>query len=227
MARIARLGFFAAVGWLIAVAAPSAALAEKWDIKLLREKWVGLSGFVSQDGEPAKLTEAVWEIKSAEKPDGDAVLPRQVKPYVNRLLATREQPATLEIADPVVLRIRGQKLEAVARYREAKLVKGDFDGLYLAYDMRDQTPQVQLVKQPGKETAWRIVDGEQRVSKSRGEYQYEIEQRIKFRLEAASRPGWFLHIDGQGRLSLTDDESRKYTVDLEVEKRYDDLSDGK
>ena len=52
-------------------------------------------------------------------------------------------------------------------------------------------------------------------------------QRVRFRLEAAHRPGWFLYGDNERGMCLSAKAKERRLIEMEVEKRYGDTSDGK
>jgi len=212
---------------LLFAAVPTFACYAEFSIAIKREKWTGLAGVVSKEGEQVKLPDSLWEIKSAAKPDGDVVIPAPIASWIHRRYSIDEPLAKFEVVDPVVLRIRGKNIKYESIGSRSITIPGDFDGLYLAYSLNDSQLQLTLCKTPGKETEWKVVAAEQAVSKSRGEYQYNITQTVRFRLEAVGRPGWYLDVDTDRRLCLSAEDKPKKTIDLEVEKRYDDTSDGK
>jgi hypothetical protein len=227
MSRMSNKSLFITVCCLLAAAAPACASFPNFSISIVREKWNGLAGVVSKEGEQVKLPDSLWEIKCAAKPEGDVVIPTPIVPLINRLPAINERLARFDVADPVVLRIRGEKIKNERAGSKSTTIPGDHDGLYLGYSMKDTKRQLMLYQKPGKETEWKVVDGERAMSKSRGEYQYDITQTVRFRLEAANRPGWFLSVDEDHRLCLATEAPKKRIIDLDIEKRYDDLSDGK
>jgi hypothetical protein len=214
---------------LLIVAGPAAALGDPpiWVIANMREKWTGLKGAVLKDGEQVDLPELLWEVKAADEPEGNDVLPKPIVPFRNNPRAVKQAPAKIEVAEPVVLRIRGKKVEYTRRGSRSTTIRSDHDDRYLAYDANDDALQLLLTAKPGKGTQWRVVDAEQGLSKGRGEYQYVLEQTVKFRLEAVGRPGWFLGHDDERGLILSADAEKKCFIEMEVEKRYDDHSDGK
>jgi hypothetical protein len=211
---------------LLATACLVQADPARWHIAVKREKWTGLKGEVQWGGEHISLPDLLWEIKSAAEPDGNDVIPEPIVPFRNNLRAVDRPPAKIEIAEPVVLRVRGKTIEFKKVGQQSTTISSIYDGYYLASEIEDYGLQLTLTKTPGKHTEWRVVDAEQSLSKSRGEYQYNLELNVKFRLESVSRPGWFLRIDDDRRLFLSDSEKKRY-IEMEVEKRYDDQSDGK
>gem|GEM_PF-5791054 len=212
---------------LALVANPAIAGFANFVISILDEKWSGLTGVVSNDGEPVKLPALLWEIKPAAKPDEDVVFPRPIVPFINRLREIKEPWARFDVAEPVLLRIRGQKIKFEKLGGRSTTLPSDFDGLYLAYSLKETELQLKLSKSAGKETEWKIVDAERRMLKSRGEYQYNVTQSARFRLEAANRPGWFLYADNDRGMCLSAELKERRLIELEVEKHYDDHSDGK
>ncbi|HEY3968697.1 MAG TPA: hypothetical protein VGM05_29380 [Planctomycetaceae bacterium] len=227
MSRRSKESLFITACCLLLAAVPACAGFANFSISIVREQWNGLAGFVSKEGEQVKLPDSLWDIKYAAKPEGDVVIPRPIIPLVNRLPAISERLAKFDVADPVVLRIRGEKIRYERTGSRSTTIPGDHDGLYLAYSMKDTDRQLILCKKPGKDTEWKVVDGERAMSKSSGEFQYHITQTARFRLEAAHRPGWFLSVDEDHRLCLATEAPKKRVIDLDIEKRYDDLSDGK
>jgi hypothetical protein len=209
------------------VAAVAYAGFSNFSITTKQETWSGLRGVFAHEGERVKLPDLLWEVKSAAKPEGDVVFPTPIDPHVKRRVEVKEPFAKFEVADPVVLRIRGQKIKFQAVGTRSSTIPSDYDGLFLAYSLKDTELQLELTKSPGKETEWKVVDAERAMSKSGGEYQYNITQRVKFRLEAAHRPGWFLYGDNERGMCLSADAKERRLIELEVEKHYDDLSDGK
>lgn len=218
--------FFAVSTLLFATAVVSAGPA-KFAISTKREKWTGLAGLVLKEGEQVDLPDSLWEIKSAAKPDGDVVIPKPVVPIIGRARAVNDGLTKFDVADPVQLRIRGKGVKFEVAGSRSTTIPGDYDGLYLAYSLKDSERQLTLTKKPGKETEWKIVNAEQGVSKSLGEYQYNITQTVRFRLEAVNRLGWYLDVDKDRRLVLTADEQPIKLIEMQVEMRYDDLNDGK
>lgn len=219
---------FATLSILVLRAAGAQAVdPPRWVITVKQEKWTGLRGSVLHEGESVDLPELLWEVKSAKEPDGADVLPRPIVPFRNYLREVRQPLAKVELDDPVVIRIRGQKLEKTKKSFTPELVKSEYDGLYLACDLEGEKSQLALTKMPGQSARWRVVDAEQGQLKGRGEYQYVLEQKFRFRLEAVARPGWFLDVDEKRRICLSEGESHKHVIEVEVEKRYDDQSDGK
>lgn len=212
---------------LLFAAVPTCACYARFSIAIKREKWTGLAGVVSKEGEQVILPDSLWDIRSAAKPDGDVVIPTPTTPWINRRSSIDEPLAKFDVADPVVLRIRGRNVNFETIGSRSRTIPGDFDGLYLAYSLNDTQQQLMLCKTAGKETEWKVVSAEQALSKSKGEYQYNVTQTVKFRLEAVGHPGWYLDVDANHRLCLTAEDKPKQTIDLEIEKRYDDTSDGK
>ncbi|MFM8285674.1 MAG: hypothetical protein ACKOGA_02995 [Planctomycetaceae bacterium] len=78
-------------------------------------------------------------------------------------------------------------------------------------------------------TEWRLVDVRRSIGGRGGrvaEFQFEVRQRIRFTLEAARRPGWFLAlIDGELRLSR--DPALRQLVEVDQWWFYDDQEDGR
>jgi hypothetical protein len=209
------------------VSAVACASYSNFYISVKRETWTGLGGVVLREGERVKLPDLLWEVKSAAKPEGDDVFPTPIVPSNYRRLEVKEPLAKFEVADPVVLRIRGKKIKFEAVGTKSTTIPSDYDGLYLAYSLKETELQLTLSKSPGKETAWKVVDAQRGMSKSGGEFQFNITQRVKFRLEAANRPGWFLYADNERGMCLSAEEQERRLIELEIGKRYDDHSDGK
>ena len=176
--------------WLPFIAASAYAGFSNFSITIKRETWSGLGGLVSQEGERIKLPDLLWEIKSAAKPEGDVVFPTPIDPNVKRRIEVKEPLAKFEVADPVVLRIRGEKIKFEAVGSKSTTIPSDYDGLYLAYSLKDSELQLTLSKSLGKATEWKVVDAERGMCLSA-----EVQERRQ--------------------------------IELEIEKRYDDHSDGK
>ena len=227
MSRMPSRRLFITLCTLSVVAATANTGFSKFHIATIQETWSGLAGMISKDGEQVKLPELLWDIKFVAKPDGDLVTPTPIVPFVNQRNAVKEQMEKFEVADPVLLRIRGKKIKFEVTGSKSTTISSDYDGLYLAYSLNETELQLRLSKMPGKETEWKLVDAERGMSKTTGEYQYRITQRVKFRLEAANRPGWFLYGDNERGMCLSAKAQERRLIEMEVEKRYDDTSDGK
>jgi hypothetical protein len=93
------------------VAAQAYASIANLAISVMRETWTGLAGVVSKDSEQVKLPDLLWEIKSAAKRNGDLAIPTPIDPFINRRRAINEPLAKFNVADPVVLQIRGKKIK--------------------------------------------------------------------------------------------------------------------
>ena len=200
---------------------------DKYSIAIMREKWTGLTGSVDKDDERIQLERSLWHVNLARKPDGVVVIPsRDLFPKLKPFKEKTEQ-GRIVVSDPVVLQIRGKKVEFSGVGTISKTVPSENDGFYLGYSLTPDTRPLTLSKTAGKATEWKVVDGEQTASRSPGEFQFRIYQTSRFRLEAANRPGWFLTIDKEKRLVLSDDPATKHLIELEIETSYDDESDGK
>ncbi|MBS0263400.1 MAG: hypothetical protein JSS02_15770 [Planctomycetes bacterium] len=198
-----------------------------WSIRIMREKWTGFSGKVSQDGELIELPSLLWEIKDAEDPEGTDVLPAPILPFSGKRDAYQREPYPLTIRDPVVVRVRGKSIDFERAPRKSQLRPSDWDGNYLSYDLQGDVPRVRLTAKPGPNSNWRVVEAEEKLKKSAGEYQYRVERHVRFRLEAVGRPGWFLETDAEQRLVLVREKAKERRLEVEIETHYDDLNDGK
>jgi hypothetical protein len=214
-----------AAAFVLSFCGTASAILQKWEIHFVHEKWIGLKGVVLKEGEQVKLPESLWEIKPVEDPDADDVLPQPIVPFRTDRRPIRRDAERFEVEDPVLIRVRGERIEYAKSPRKTTTVPSKFDGNYLSYDLSGDSSALRLVKNPGKESQWRILDAEQRLSKSRGDYQYSVEQQVKFRLEAVGRPGWYLDTDPERGVFLSPEKPLKRFVEIELEKFYDDLSD--
>jgi hypothetical protein len=78
-------------------------------------------------------------------------------------------------------------------------------------------------------TEWKLVDARQSIGGRGGrvaEFQFEVRQRVRFTLEAARRPGWFLAVV-EGELRLSQDPKLRQLVEVDQWWFYDDLEDGR
>ncbi|MCY2962819.1 MAG: hypothetical protein NT069_04065 [Planctomycetota bacterium] len=201
------------------------------------EIWTGLQGSVVIDGKAVELPALIWTISPVDKPVGTPLLPETPAPAMAKRYPTFKKletanPATekLMFERPVTVRVRGEKVEFTSAPRKSQTTPSDFDGLYLSYPEATDSRQLGLVKEPSKQTEWKIVSAERDISRKKhgvDGFQFEIRQVTRFRLEAQNRPGWFLTKNDDGLLCVTQELPDDEFLRLEHEVFYDDLSDGK
>jgi hypothetical protein len=213
------------VAAVLAVAAYTAAQSPRWTIHTRKETWTGLDGKVLEDGLPVELPNLLWRIASADVVEETDIIPAPIV-LVGRKLQQQKLNEEKNSSGNVYLRVRGKRVERNPGNGQFTTIPSDFDGSYLGFDPTGASNQLVLTNKLGKDCEWRAVDLEERISKGKGDFQFDVKQKTEFRLKAVGRDGWYLGADTDGRLCLTKERIEKRLITVEVEKLYGDLTDG-
>lgn len=196
---------------------------------IMSEQWTGLAGQVITEGKSHELAELLWVVSPAGDPT-KPLAPTGIEPEQRRdppQIVPEPQP--VKSSKPVCVIIRGEKIEFTAAPRTSTATDSDLNDRLLGYPIEATASDLKLEIDPGRNTEWKLVSAtRQRTRKNhgRGGFQFEIREVLRFRLEAAHRPGWFL-IVADGRLKLSNAADRPHFIEVDQTTFFDDLTDGR
>ena len=197
---------------------------------ILRETWTGVSGLATREGKPVLIPKQVWELVEFQDGRYGTLVPPPVRGRDRLKFPPRKQdPTEWKVGEQVLLRVRGDAVEFLGRPHESRLVPGDFDGLWLSAGSQPGEVPLSLVKEPAPESFWVVRGGQSQIWRKdhgRGGFQFELTFEIRWKLESALHPGWYLGRKKQS-LILVSDPEQAVVVEFFQEHFFDDLSDGK
>ena len=182
----------------------------------LSERWWGLSGTILFEDQYVTLPTMLWRFTAPPSKTNPPPTNAPSKPAAEGELHLMAQGSGY---------VRGGSGPG-----RATRMKGPFDGLFLGYSLDPKVSLLTLRKEHGRDTAWKRVELQFKSSNRKLGYsgnQSETSRTGRCYLEAAHRPGWYLAIDTNGRMCLSDGTPPRQEISWSSTYFHDDLKDGK